>query len=133
MPNLSKQIRGTSRRLAAKSRQNAIAKHHGDRQGNWRKHGLNEFVFVLADDRTEYALIMEILALKKSVILHIFEAIKKELDACLQTKSKFSSKKGKKANRYINCQAASKILKAIIRSAEKNTTTSQSLVVENLQ
>ena len=40
---------------------------------------LKEFASVLADDRTEFALTLETLALKKSANVHIFEAIKKEL------------------------------------------------------
>ena len=44
---------------------------------------LKEFTSVLADDRTEFALTLETLALKKSAKVHIFEAIKKEL--CLFT------------------------------------------------
>ena len=53
---------------------------------------LKEFVSVLADDRTEFALTLETLALKKSANVHIFEAIKKELDARLQAKTTISSK-----------------------------------------
>ena len=53
---------------------------------------LKEFVSVLADDRTEFALTLETLALKKSANVHIFEAIKKELDARLQAKTTTSSK-----------------------------------------
>ena len=61
----------------------------------WSEDELKEFASVLADDRTEFALTLETLALKKSANVHIFEAIKKELDARLQAKTKTSSKKGK--------------------------------------
>ena len=61
----------------------------------WSEDELKEFASVLADDRTEFALTLETLALKKSANVHIFEAIKKELDACLQAKTTTSSKKGK--------------------------------------
>ena len=47
----------------------------------WSEDELKEFASVLADDRTEFALTLETLALKKSANVHIFEAIKKELDA----------------------------------------------------
>ena len=61
----------------------------------WSEDELKEFAYVLADDRTEFALTLETLALKKSANVHIFEAIKKELDARLQAKTTTSSKKGK--------------------------------------
>ena len=61
----------------------------------WSEDELKEFASVLADDRTEFALTLETLALKKSANVHIFEAIKKELDARLQAKTTTSSKKGK--------------------------------------
>ena len=54
------------------------------RSRKWRQDEQKQFALVLADDRTEYALTLETLAIKKSANLHIFEAIKKELDACLQ-------------------------------------------------
>ena len=58
----------------------------------WSEDELKEFASVLADDRTEFALTLETLALKKSANVHIFEAIKKELDAHLQAKTTTSSK-----------------------------------------
>ena len=61
----------------------------------WSEDELKEFASVLADDRTEFALTLETLALKKSANVHIFEAIKKELDARLQAKTTTSSKKRK--------------------------------------
>ena len=61
----------------------------------WSEDELKEFASVLADDRTEFALTLETPALKKSANVHIFEAIKKELDARLQAKTTTSSKKGK--------------------------------------
>ena len=42
----------------------------------WSEDELKEFASVLADDRTEFALTLETLALKKSPNVHIFEAIK---------------------------------------------------------
>ena len=42
----------------------------------WSEDELKEFASVLADDRTEFALTLETLALKKSANVHIFEAIK---------------------------------------------------------
>ena len=45
----------------------------------WSEDELMEFASVLADDGTEFALTLETLALKKSVNVHIFEALKKEL------------------------------------------------------
>ena len=50
---------------------------------------------VLADDRNKFALTLETLALKKSANFHIFQNIKKELDARLQTENIPCSKKGK--------------------------------------
>ena len=65
------------------------------RDRKWSDDELKEFASVLADDRTEFALTLETLALKKSANVHIFEAIKKQLDARLQAKTTTSSKKGK--------------------------------------
>ena len=61
----------------------------------WSEDELKEFASVLAHDQTEFALTLETLVLKKSANVHIFEAIKKELDARLQGKTTTSSKKGK--------------------------------------
>ena len=61
----------------------------------WSEVELKVFASVLADDRNEFALTLETLALKKSANVHIFEAIKKELDARLQTENIPCSKKGK--------------------------------------
>ena len=61
----------------------------------WSVDELKKFASVFAEDRTEFALTLEILALKKSANVHIFEAIKKELDARLQAKTTTSSKKEK--------------------------------------
>ncbi|CAH3171321.1 unnamed protein product [Porites lobata] len=61
----------------------------------WSEDELKEFASVLVDDRTEFALTLETLALKTSANVHIFEAMKKELDARLQAKTTTSSKKGK--------------------------------------
>ena len=49
----------------------------------------------LADDRNEFALALETLALKKSANFHIFQNIKKELNARLQREYIPCSKKGK--------------------------------------
>ena len=61
----------------------------------WSEVELKVFASVLADDRNEFALTLETLALKKSANVHIFEGIKKELDARLQTENISCSKKGK--------------------------------------
>ena len=61
----------------------------------WSKVELKVFAYVLAVDRNEFAMTLETLALKKSANVHIFEAIKKELDARLQTENIPCSKKGK--------------------------------------
>ena len=61
----------------------------------WREVELNVFATVLADDRNEFALTLETLALKNSANFHIFQNIKKELDARLQTENIPCSKKGK--------------------------------------
>ena len=68
------------------------------RSRKWSEGELKVFASVLADDRTEFALTLETLALKKSANVHIFEAIKKELDACLQTENILSSSKRGKEN-----------------------------------
>ena len=44
---------------------------------------LKQFVIVLTDGKSEFALTLETLALKKSVNIHIFKKIKTELDARL--------------------------------------------------
>ena len=65
----------------------------------WRpKMSLKVFAFVLADDRTEFALTLETLALKKSANVYIFEAIMEALDARLQTENILSSSKKGKGN-----------------------------------
>lgn len=61
----------------------------------WREVELKVFATVLADDRNEFALTLETLALKKSANFHIFQNIKKELDARLQMENIPCSKKGK--------------------------------------
>ena len=61
----------------------------------WREVELKVFVTVLTDDRNEFALTLETLALKKSANFHIFQNIKKELNARLQTENIPCSKKGK--------------------------------------
>ena len=72
--------------MAAKK---SMKESHGRK---WSEDELKEFASVLADDRTEFALTLETLALKKSANVHIFETINKELDACLQAKTTTSSK-----------------------------------------
>ena len=54
------------------------------RDRKWSEDELKEFASVPQDDRTKFALTLETFALKKSTNVHIFEAIKKELDARLQ-------------------------------------------------
>ena len=60
----------------------SIKESHGRK---WSEDELKKFASVLADDRTQFALTLVTLALKKSANVHIFQAIKKELDARLQT------------------------------------------------
>ena len=72
--------------MAAKK---SMKESHGRK---WSEDELKEFASVLADDRTEFALTLKTLALKRSANVHIFEAIKKELDARLQAKTTTSSK-----------------------------------------
>ena len=84
------------RRLGRVQNNMAAKKSMKESRGRkWSEDELKEFASVLADDRTEFALTLETPALKKSANVHIFEAIKKELDARLQAKTTTSSKKGK--------------------------------------
>ena len=79
--------------MAAKKQKKGTKKYRGKK---WSDGELREFAYVLADDQTEFALTLETLALKRSANVHIFEYIKKELDARLQSKNiSLSSKKGK--------------------------------------
>ena len=76
------------------------------RSRKWLEVELKVFASVLADDQDDFALTLETLALKKSVNFHIFQNIKTQLNARLQTENiPCSTKKGKD----ISCQAASKI------------------------
>jgi len=89
---------GSSQRFVLKPRLNV--QHGGqERVSKQKVEGEGElkvFASVLADDRNEFALTLETLALKESANVHIFEAIKKELDALSQTGNMLSSfKKGK--------------------------------------
>lgn len=61
----------------------------------WREVEFKVFATVLTDDRNEFALTLETLALKKLANFHIFQNIKKELDARLQMENIPCSKKGK--------------------------------------
>ena len=68
------------------------------RETKWRDIKLKQFAIVLADDKSEFALTLETLALKKSANIHIFEQVKKELDARLlegKDKEEDLLKKGK--------------------------------------
>ena len=79
--------------MAAKKQRKGTKEYRGKK---WSDGELREFAYVLADDQTEFALTLETLALKRSANVHIFENIKKELDARLQSKNiSLSSKKGK--------------------------------------
>ena len=53
------------------------------RERKWTDIELKQFAIVLADDISEFTLTLETLALKKSANIHIFEQVKKELDARL--------------------------------------------------
>ena len=55
------------------------------RERKWTNIELRQFAIVLADDKSEFALTLETLALKKSAtyIYSVFEQVKKELDARL--------------------------------------------------
>lgn len=80
----------------------------------WREVELKVFATVLTDDRNEFALTLETLALKKSANFHIFQNIKKELNARLQTENIPCSKKGKKKaieTSVVNLRAKYKWLK----------------------
>ena len=61
----------------------------------WREVELKVFATALTDDRNEFALTLETLALKKSANFHMFQNIKKELNVRLQTENIPCSKKGK--------------------------------------
>ena len=76
---------------------NMVAKNNSKetRGTKWRKVELKVFATVLTDDRNEFALTLETLALKKSANFHIFQNIKKELNARLQTENIPCSKEGK--------------------------------------
>ena len=68
------------------------------RERKWTDMELKQFPIVLADDKSEFALTLETLALKKSANIHIFEQVKKELDAWLlegKDKEEDLLKKGK--------------------------------------
>ena len=70
---------------------------------------LKQFAIVLADDKSEFALTLETLALKKSANIHIFEQVKKELDARLlegKDKEEDLPKKGKqRTDKHIHSEA----------------------------
>ena len=53
------------------------------RKRKWTDIELKQFAIGLADNKSEFALTLETLALKKSANIHIFEQVKKELDARL--------------------------------------------------
>ena len=84
-------------RVMLNAQNNMAAKNNSkeSRGRKWREVELKVFATVLADDRNEFALTLETLALNKSANFHIFQNIKKELDARLQTENIPCSKKGK--------------------------------------
>ena len=84
-------------RVMLNAQNNMVAKNNSKetRGTKWREVELKVFVTVLTDDRNEFALTLETLALKKSANFHIFQNIKKELNARLQTENIPCSKKGK--------------------------------------
>ena len=53
------------------------------RERKWTDIELNQFAIGLADDKSEFALTSETMALKKSANIRIFEQVKQELDARL--------------------------------------------------
>ena len=68
------------------------------REKKWTDIELKQFAIVLTDYKSEFALTLETLALKKSANMHIFEQVKKELDARLlegKDKEEDLPKKGK--------------------------------------
>ena len=69
------------------------------RERKWTDIELKQLAIGLADDKSEFALISETLALKKSANIRIFEQVKKELDARLlegKDKEEDLPKKGKR-------------------------------------
>ena len=66
---------------------------------------------MVADDKSEFALTLETLALKKSANIHVFEQFKKELDTrLLEGKDKEETKEGKaKSNKHIHSKAEGEI------------------------
>ena len=68
---------------------------------------------MVADDNSEFALTLETSALKKSANIHIFEQVKKELDArLLEGKDKEEAKEGKaKSDKHIHSEAEGEIQK----------------------
>lgn len=72
---------------------------------------LKQFAIVVADDKSEFALTLETSALKKSSNIHIFEQVKKELDArLLEGKDKEEAKEEKaKTNKHIHSEAEGEI------------------------
>ena len=53
------------------------------RKRKWTDIELKQFAIGLADNKSEFGLTLDTLALKKSANIHIFEQVKKELDARL--------------------------------------------------
>ena len=72
---------------------------------------LRQFAIVVADDKNEFALTLDTSALKKSANIHIFEQVKKELDArLLEGKDKEEAKEGKaKSDKLIHSEAEGEI------------------------
>ena len=68
----------------------------------WREVELKVFATVLTDDRNEFALTLETLALKKSANFHIFQNIKKELNARLQTENILRKEKRRQSRHQLS-------------------------------
>lgn len=119
-------------RVMLNAQNNMVAKNNSKetRGTKWREVELKVFATALTDDRNEFALTLETLALKKSANFHIFQNIKKELNARLQTENIPCSKKGKEKaieTSVVKLRAKYKWLKEQWR----NSRTGQSLAVEN--
>ena len=84
-------------RVMLNAQNNMVAKNNSKetRGTKWREVELKVFATALTDDRNEFALTLETLALKKSANFHMFQNIKKELNVRLQTENIPCSKKGK--------------------------------------
>ena len=74
------------------------------RERKWTDIELKQLAIGLADDKSEFALISETLALKKSANIRIFEQVKKELDArLLEGKDKRKTCQRKESKDQVEC------------------------------